>query len=68
MQRYGFNFGWMYAWEEGRTPEPADERALDFMAEYGFNFVRIPTNYPFWTRNFDYFRPCPSYRYLGRGH
>lgn len=57
MQRYGFNFGWMYAWEEGRTPEPADERALDFMAEYGFNFVRIPTDYHFWTRDFDYFHP-----------
>lgn len=57
MQRYGFNFGWMYAWEEGRTPELADERALDFMAEYGFNFVRIPTNYHFWTQNFDYFHP-----------
>lgn len=57
MQRYGFNFGWMYTWEEGRTPEPPDERALDFMAEYGFNFVRIPTNYHFWTRDFDYFHP-----------
>ena len=57
MQRYGFNFGWMYAWEEGRTSEPADEQALDFMAEYGFNFVRIPTNYHFWTRDFDYFHP-----------
>ncbi len=57
MRRYGFNFGWMYAYEEGRKPEPADERALDFMAHYGFNFVRIPTNYHFWTQNFDYFRP-----------
>jgi aryl-phospho-beta-D-glucosidase BglC (GH1 family) len=52
---YGFNFLWMFIWEEGRPPAPVDERALDFLAEHGFNFVRIPTDYRHWTKNFDYF-------------
>nr|AGA35556.1 Man5B [Caldanaerobius polysaccharolyticus]3W0K_A Chain A, Bifunctional endomannanase/endoglucanase [Caldanaerobius polysaccharolyticus]3W0K_B Chain B, Bifunctional endomannanase/endoglucanase [Caldanaerobius polysaccharolyticus] len=57
MKKYGFNFQWMYVWEEGREPEPPDKKALDFLAETGFNFVRIPVDYRFWTRNFDYFNP-----------
>lgn len=57
MPRYGFNFQWMYSWEAGRKPAPPDERALDFMAQFGFNFVRIPTNYHFWTTDFNYFEP-----------
>ena len=55
--RYGFNFQWMVWWEEGRIPAPADERALDFMAKHGFNFVRIPTDYRFWTPNHQYLHP-----------
>lgn len=57
MTRYGFNFQWMYHYEPGLKPELPDERALDFMADHGFNFVRIPTSYWFWTRDFDYFNP-----------
>ncbi len=57
MTRYGFNFLWMYIWSEGRAPQPPEERALDFMAETGFNFVRVPTDYRFWIRDFDYFHP-----------
>lgn len=57
MPHYGFNFLWMYIWEPDHKPEPADERALDFMAEMGFNFVRIPTDYRFWIKDFDYFHP-----------
>lgn len=57
MPYYGFNFQWMFTWEEGRTPGAVDERALDFMAHFGFNFVRIPTDYRFWTRDFDYLHP-----------
>ncbi|CAN5708807.1 cellulase family glycosylhydrolase [soil metagenome] len=53
---YGFNFLWMYSWGEGRRPSPPDLRQLDFIAERGFNFVRIPTNYWFWTPDFDYGR------------
>src|SRR6185503_19707365 len=57
MPRYGFNFQWMFIWEPGRRPDPPDERALDFMAHTGFNFVRVPADYRFWTKNFDYFHP-----------
>ena len=53
---YGFNFQWIYG-EDAAGPRPADERALDFMAEQGFDFVRIPANYRAWTRDFDYLRP-----------
>src|SRR5215216_5378066 len=57
MPRYGFNFLWMFIWEPGRRPAPIEEQALDFMGELGFNFVRIPTDYRFWTRDFDYLHP-----------
>jgi aryl-phospho-beta-D-glucosidase BglC (GH1 family) len=57
MNYYGFNFQWMFSWNPGQRPAAADERALDFLAKYGFNFVRIPTDYRFWTENFDYTHP-----------
>ena len=53
MPKYGFNFQWMFIWR-GNPPMPLDERALDFVASYGFDFVRIPTDYRFWVRDFDY--------------
>ena len=59
MPHYGFNFQWMLV-DEGTRPRPADEKALDFLAAYGFNFVRIPTNYRVWTADFDYFHPDES--------
>jgi endoglucanase len=34
-----------------------DEKAIDFVAELGFEFVCIPTDYRFWTHDFDYFHP-----------
>jgi endoglucanase len=55
--RYGFNFQWIYSWQLEREPLPPDERALDFMAKHGLDFVRIPTDYHFWTKDFDYFHP-----------
>ena len=57
MPRCGFNFQWIYSWQPGRAPLPPDERALDFMAKFGLDFVRIPTDYRFWTNDFDYLRP-----------
>ena len=60
MKYYGFNFQWMCAWNPSLKPQAADERALDFLAEFGFNFVRIPVDYRFWTCNFDYFHPQDS--------
>ena len=60
MTHYGFNFLWMYSWSPQRLPQPPDERALDFLAATGFNFVRVPTDYRFWIRDFDYFHPDES--------
>ncbi|HJR78860.1 MAG TPA: cellulase family glycosylhydrolase [Anaerolineales bacterium] len=65
MKYYGFNFQWMCSWNLNQRPEPADEKALDFLAEFGFNFVRIPIDYRFWTRDFDYFHPDESsFKYI----
>src|SRR5512141_677793 len=65
MRYYGFNFQWMFRSKVGPLPEPANENALDFLAEFGFNFVRLPTDYLFWTQDFDYFHPDDSvFRYI----
>ena len=60
MKHYGFNFQWMYTWGPDQKPQPADEKALDFLAEFGFNFVRIPVDYRFWMKDFDYCHPDES--------
>lgn len=57
MPHYGFNFQWMFSWRPGLAPEPPDLRALDFLAAHGFDFVRVTTDYRFWTRDYDYFYP-----------
>ena len=57
MPRYGFNFLWMVFWAPGRPPRPTDERALDFMAEQGFDFARVPTDYRHWVPDYDYKHP-----------
>ncbi|MFP4107274.1 MAG: glycoside hydrolase family 5 protein [Phycisphaerae bacterium] len=56
MPRYGFNFQWMFSYR-GNPPKPADEKALDFLAQHGLDFVRIPTDYRFWTTDFEYTQP-----------
>jgi len=55
--KYGFNMLWMYAGNYGKIPQEPNERELDFIAEEGFNFIRIPTDYHFWTKDFDYIHP-----------
>ena len=57
MPHYGFNFQWMFISEPDRPAPPPDERALDFMAAHGFDFVRVPMDYRHWTRDFRYFEP-----------
>ena len=58
MNHYGFNMLWMFAKYGNKTaPEKADEKELEFIAKHGFNFIRIPTDYRFWTKDFDYFNP-----------
>ncbi len=59
MPRYGFNFQWLFG-DANQPPEPPDERALDFLARHGFDFVRIPCNYWFWTTDFRYYEPDES--------
>lgn len=53
----GFNFQWMFIKGDDGKPIEADLRALDFMAKHDLRFVRIPTDYRFWTKDFDYFQP-----------
>lgn len=57
MPRYGFNFQWMFSAHRPGGPQPADIKALDFLAKHGFDFIRIPTDYRVWTKDFDYFHP-----------
>lgn len=65
MPYYGFNFQWMTSWSPGKKPQPADMKALDFLAAFGFNFVRVPLDYRFWTEDFDYLHPDESiFRYM----
>ena len=55
MTYYGFNFQWMFSKQKNPQPALPDEKALDFLNQTGFNFVRIPLDYRFWTQDFDYF-------------
>lgn len=55
MIKYGFNFLWMFSkGRDDQLPQLVNEKELDFLAETGFNFVRIPTDYRFWTNGFNY--------------
>jgi endoglucanase len=54
MPRYGFNFLWMFSADFVRKASEPAGGALDFLAKYGFDFVRLPLDYRFWTRDFRY--------------
>lgn len=56
MNHYGFNLLYMFSCH-GQAPGVVNERELDFIAKHGFNFIRIPTDYRFWTKDFDYLHP-----------
>lgn len=58
--RYGFNMLWMFVRGKEACPRPADERELDFIAGEGFNFIRIPMDYRYWTEGTDYLHPDES--------
>lgn len=51
---FGFNFLWMFS-----APRPVgiDEAELDFIAQMGCNFARLPLDYRFWVRDFRYGEP-----------
>jgi len=56
MRKYGFNMMWMFMYHGKKAPEP-DKKQLDFIAKHGFNFIRVPLDYNFWTKDFDYLNP-----------
>ena len=56
MKRYGFNMLWMFIYKSGKIVKP-DEKQLDFIAGKGFNYIRLPMDYRYWTKDFDYFNP-----------
>jgi aryl-phospho-beta-D-glucosidase BglC (GH1 family) len=56
MPYYGFNILNMFI-SDGQPPVPADEKELAFIAKHGFNFIRLPMDYNYWTKDFDYFKP-----------
>jgi endoglucanase len=57
MPHYGFNHLWMYSSTSMPSPLAPDLNALDFQARWDLRFVRIPVDYRFWTKDFDYFHP-----------
>lgn len=68
MNKYGFNFLWMFSCHPNKPlPEEPSLNELDFIAQEGFNFVRIPVDYRFWTRDFNYQQPDETIlRYIDR--
>ncbi|MBO5110898.1 MAG: cellulase family glycosylhydrolase [Clostridia bacterium] len=58
MKHVGFNFLWMYTKHRADKKAAApDLRQLDFLAEEGFNFVRLPTDYRYFVRAGEEFAP-----------
>src|SRR4051812_32975952 len=47
MPQYGFNLQWLYSKE--LPAQGPDGRVLDAIAAWGFNFVRLPTDYRLWS-------------------
>jgi aryl-phospho-beta-D-glucosidase BglC (GH1 family) len=54
--KYGFNMLWMFSHRYAEAKAP-DLRQLEFIAKHGFNFIRVPLDYRFWTREDDYRHP-----------
>ena len=58
MSHYGFNVQWMYNTQTGACGP--DERVLDAVTAWGFNFIRLPTDYRLWSVGGDPNRPDES--------
>ena len=58
MKHVGFNFLWMYTKHRptDRAAMP-NQKQLDFLAEEGFNFVRLPTDYRYFVSDEETFTP-----------
>ena len=55
MPRYGFNLQWLYT--KRTEPTGPDEKTLDALAAWGFDFVRLPCDYRLWSIDDDPHRP-----------
>lgn len=54
MKKVGFNFLWMYSYyRDGMRPSYVNKNELDFVANEGFNFVRVPIDYHFLLKDGD---------------
>lgn len=47
MRHCGFNVQWLFNAQAGACPP--DERVLDTVAAWGFDFIRLPTDYRLWS-------------------
>lgn len=47
MPHYGFNVQWLYTLDQ--PVQDTDERVLDAMVAWGFDFLRLPTDYRLWS-------------------
>lgn len=50
----GFNLLDMFIWEEGHALPAFHEEDFALIREWGFNFVRLPVDYRFWTHGGDW--------------
>ncbi|MDR2546431.1 MAG: cellulase family glycosylhydrolase [Lachnospiraceae bacterium] len=57
MKYHGFNMLYMFSKSYADNPAAINERELDFIAKHGFNYIRIPMDYRFWTDGFNYTEP-----------
>lgn len=55
MRQYGFNMQWMFSSSRAEKPEEPNYKELDFIAKHGFNYIRLPLDYRFWTTDFNYY-------------
>jgi len=56
MKKYGFNMLWMFSYHGKKAAKP-DLKQLDFIAKKGFDYIRVPMDYRFWTKEFNYLNP-----------
>jgi aryl-phospho-beta-D-glucosidase BglC (GH1 family) len=58
MSHHGFNVQWMFGVHAGASGP--DERVLDAVAAWGFNFIRLPADYRLWSVGGDPYRADES--------
>ena len=58
----GFNLGALFQWDERKEKAPLEYAEEDFrlISGFGFNFVRLPLDYRFWTHGGDWLKIDPA--------